>query len=237
MGGVSVLQIVKRREIKYLLNTIDFKKKKNLLEKVLNSDSHNQENGYMVRSLYFDTLDDRDFLEKEAGVELRRKIRLRIYSPDADFAMLEMKQKQGEYQQKRSLKVTRDDGVLLTQGNYACLLKYQEPFAKEMYAYMSINLYKPKVVVEYYRDAFMVQENNIRITFDHHLVATEASYNIFDEHLQMTPIINPEMVVLEVKYNGFLLSYVKDLIEDISCVSTSMSKYYMARNVSHKVIL
>lgn len=231
------LLTVKRQEIKYLLNTIDYKKKKNYVSKVLLNDVHNKDTGYIVRSLYFDTLEDRDFFEKEAGIELRRKIRLRVYDPKAEYAMLEMKQKEGNYQLKRSLKVSRDDAKELCMGNYTSLLKYDDPFAKEMYGYMMMYTYKPKVIVEYQRDAYYAKENSIRITFDHHLVATESSYNIFDEQLQMSPIIASDMVVLEVKYNGFLLSYIKDLVLDSSCISTSVSKYYMSRNISHKVIL
>lgn len=231
------MQTVKRREIKYLLNVGEYKKKKHYLEQVLTSDIHNKENGYVVRSLYFDTLEDRDFLEKEAGIELRRKIRLRVYDPNDDFAMLEMKQKQGDYQMKRSLKVTRKDAISLSQGNYACLLNYPDNFASEMYAYMTMNFYRPKVIVEYRREAFIVQENNIRLTFDHHIVATESSYDIFDKTLQMNPILDPANVVLEVKYNGFLLSYIKELIKDVSSTSTSVSKYYLSRNVTHKIIL
>ena len=228
---------VKRREIKYLINRATYLKKKNYLEKVLHVDPHNKGDGYKVRSLYFDTIDDNDFFEKDFGLELRRKIRLRVYSPKDNFAMLEMKQKQGDYQMKRSLKVTRADAMKLIQGDYSCLLSYSEEFAHEMYAYMTINVYRPKVVIEYNRDAFYAQENNIRITFDHDIVATEASYNIFDENLQMTPVMDINNVVLEVKYNGFLLSYIKDTIKDVSCVSTSVSKYYLSRNIYHKVML
>ena len=231
------MNTVKRREIKYLLDTKEYKKQKNHIEKVLTSDMHNQENGYIVRSLYFDTLEDKDFYEKEAGVELRRKIRLRVYDPENDFAMLEMKQKQGDYQYKRSLKVSREEALEMIQGNYTCLLNYKEPFASEMYAYMTIHTYLPKLVVENIRDAFVVKENNIRLTFDHHIVASESSFNIFDPKLQMSPIMDPANVILEVKYNGFLLSYIKDLIKDVSCISTSVSKYYLSRNVSHKVLL
>lgn len=231
------MNTVKRREIKYLLDTKEYKKQKYYIEKVLTSDIHNQGNGYIVRSLYFDTLEDKDFYEKEAGVELRKKIRLRVYDPESDFAMLEMKQKQGNYQYKRSLKVSRIDAQAIIQGNYACLLNYKESFAAEMYAYMTIYTYRPKVVVEYRRDAFIVKENNIRLTFDHHIVASESSFDIFDSKLQMNPIMDPANVILEVKYNGFLLSYIKDLIKDVSCVSTSVSKYYLSRNISHKVLL
>ena len=34
--------------------------------------------GYTIRSLYFDTLHDADYFEKLDGVQLRRKLRLRL---------------------------------------------------------------------------------------------------------------------------------------------------------------
>jgi len=182
-------------------NKYSYKKKKNYVSKVLLNDVHNKDTGYIVRSLYFDTLEDRDFFEKEAGVELRRKIRLRIYDPKAEYAMLEMKQKEGDYQLKRSLVISREDAILLSKGNYSCLLDYEDPFAMEMYLFMTMNLYRPKVIVEYRRDAFVVKENSIRLTFDHDIVATEASMDIFDPNF------------------------------------TSVSKYYMSRNVTHKIIV
>ena len=59
--------------------------------------------------MYFDTIDDDDFFEKQNGLEVRRKIRLRCYDPDSTYAVLEMKQKQGVSQRKRSLRMSRDD--------------------------------------------------------------------------------------------------------------------------------
>ena len=131
-------------------------------------DEHNGALGYRVRSLYFDTMYDKDYFEKLDGVELRRKIRLRIYSPEDNFALLEMKQKQGQYQLKRSLRITRDDADAMIRGNYTPLLHYQEDFAAECYSLMQMQVYRPKTVVEYNRKAFIAKENKIRITFDHH---------------------------------------------------------------------
>ena len=102
---------------------------------------------------------------------------------------------------------------------------------------MTSNFYRPKVIVEYKRDAFIVKENSIRLTFDHHITSTESSFDIFNPNLQLTPVMDTANVILEVKYNGFLLSYVKDLVKNVSCVSTSVSKYYLSRNITHKVIL
>lgn len=86
---------VLREEKKFLLSLPEFIRLSHRLSQVMQEDPHNGVHGYPIRSLYFDSIDDRDFHEKAAGVELRRKIRLRCYDPAADYAMLEMKQKQG----------------------------------------------------------------------------------------------------------------------------------------------
>lgn len=84
----------------------------------------------MIRSLYFDTPDDQDFRDKTDGLELRRKIRLRAYSPGDDFAMLEMKQKQGPYQRKRSLRLSREDAQSLCRGDYRPLARVPGPLRR-----------------------------------------------------------------------------------------------------------
>ena len=201
-------------------------------EKFLMPDPHNFADGYLIRSLYFDTIDERDYMEKEEGVEIRRKIRLRTYGPDYSFGVLEMKQKQGPMQKKRSLKLSKQDSEQLIKGNYSVLLNYNEPFAAECYAYMNLHAYLPKSIVEYRRKAYIAKENKIRITFDHHIVATESNFNLFDAKLQQNPVLNPQLCVLEVKYNGFLLSYIKDLLWDVNKSETSVSKYSLSRSTT-----
>ncbi|MGN0414737.1 MAG: VTC domain-containing protein [Agathobacter sp.] len=69
---------------------------------MLLTDSFSQKGSYMVRSLYFDTPEDRDYFQKINEQNVRRKIRLRIYSPTDQRAKLEMKQKENIFQRKRS---------------------------------------------------------------------------------------------------------------------------------------
>ena len=226
------MESVLRQEKKYMLNYMEYKNYSNKFATLLNGDSHNGFDGYIVRSLYFDTLDNKDFYLKEMGTLNRRKIRLRIYNPNDNFAMLEMKQKQGDNQLKRSLKVSKKDALLLIDGRYDCLLKYKEPFALECYSYMVSLGYRPVCVVQYNRKAFICKENRIRITFDSNIVATESNFNIFDNELLMYPVLSKYNVVLEVKYNGFLLSYVQDYIRQVDKIQISASKYCLARKVS-----
>ncbi len=223
---------VLRQEKKFLISLPEMYEHSGYLEKVMMQDSHNRGDGYLIRSLYFDTLYERDYMEKEDGVELRRKFRLRSYGPDYSFGILEMKQKQGGMQKKRSLRMSKEDASRLINREYDVLLKYEEPFAKECYALLNMYCYVPKAVVEYRRKAFVAKENQIRVTFDHHIVGTESCFDIFDRNLLQNPVLGTELVVLEVKYNGFLLSYIKDYIQKINRSETSVSKYSLSRMTS-----
>lgn len=127
---------VLREEKKFLLDQAAALALRNHLRPVVHADAHNGADGYPVRSLYFDSLDNRDFQEKEDGVELRRKLRLRVYSPEADFALFEMKQKQGPYQRKRSLRLSKAEAKALIAGDYGVLLREGSAFGKECYAIM-----------------------------------------------------------------------------------------------------
>ena len=223
---------VLRQEKKYFITVQDILAIEKKLEKAMLQDKYNGAQGYMIRSLYFDTPDDNDYYEKLDGIELRRKIRLRNYDPNGDFAMLEMKQKQGELQKKRSLRVMREDAQRLIAGEYSVLLRYDEPFAAELYGLMERMCYRPKTVVEYRRKAFVARENRIRVTFDSGISATETHFDIFDTQLATAPVLDPFHAVLEVKYNGFLLSYIKSLVSLSDRAALSVSKYCLARRAT-----
>ncbi|MBC8569560.1 polyphosphate polymerase domain-containing protein [Zongyangia hominis] len=222
---------VMRQEKKYMITLEEFLQSDHYFSQVLHADPHGGARGYPVRSLYFDSLEDNDFFEKLSGVENRRKIRLRIYDPNDSFAMLEMKQKQGKYQKKRSLRISREDAVSLTQGRYGCLLGYTDPFAAECYGLMEMRCYRPRTIIQYFRKAFIAKENNIRITFDHKIEATESCLDLFHPHLNFDPVLDPFQVVMEVKYNGFLLSYIKEAVNRCSRSELSSSKYCMGRSL------
>jgi len=223
---------VLRQEKKFLINLAQMYELGKRLSQVMKEDENNQGDGYIIRSLYFDTLDNRDFWEKYDGVELRRKLRLRNYGAGSTFAKLEMKQKQGANQKKRSLKLDREDAWRMTQGDYGVLLKYSEPFAAECYALLNMYGYVPRSVVEYRRRAFIAKENKIRVTLDHHIVATESCFDIFSPSLLQNSVMEPYLAVLEVKFNGFLLSYIKDILRWCNEFELSAGKYSLSRTVS-----
>lgn len=227
---------VLRFERKFLLPLEEYHRIRGRVDRLLPKDSHTGRDGYLIRSLYFDTLRDGDYFEKLDGVELRRKLRLRIYAPSDRFAHLEMKQKQGEYQRKRSLRLTRPDAQALARGDYAPLLAYPGDFAAECYALLQLRGYRPKAVVQYLREAYTAPENDTRLTFDRDIRATEGCLDLFDPALNLYPVMDQGQVVMEVKYNGFLAEYVRELVDGCHRPQTSASKYCMGRLVSYGVL-
>lgn len=227
---------VNREEKKFLISLEEFRKGSHSLDGLMISDEHNGLHGYLIRSLYFDTVYDDDFFEKLNGLENRRKIRLRIYEPNSAFAKLEMKQKQGPMQVKRSLTMSRADAEALISGKYDVLLQYPEKFARECYALMQYKCYRPKTIVQYHRKAYIAKENKIRVTFDNNITASESSFDLFSDKLLLNPVLDPFNVVLEVKFNGFLLDYIRQFINSINKSELSVSKYALARQQSYQNI-
>lgn len=219
-----------REEKKFLITIDKIYKYSSRLAEIMKADKHSTGDGYTIRSLYFDSLDDRDFHEKEEGIEIRRKIRLRNYGADTPFAMLEMKKKQGPLQKKTSLKLSREEAQRMIKGDYSVLLTKSEPFAAECYYVMNQFCYRPCTVVTYERKAFVAKENKIRVTFDHHIRGSESSFDIFSHTHNENYILDPYLAVLEVKFNGFLLSYIKDMLNECDASTTSVSKYCLGRS-------
>lgn len=220
-----------RKEKKFLIDYVEYKKTDIFLKDVMISDEHNDysEAGYVVRSLYFDTIDDDDYFDKINGLNERQKVRIRIYSPYDKFAKLELKSKTGDNQTKESLKITKSDAEQIINGNYLVLLNYEDEFAKKMYTLFNEKMYRPKVIIEYNRKSYIANENNIRITFDSNIKYTESSYDLFNENL-LFDNVDMTNTVMEVKYNNFLPTYIKDYLNDIDKSEVSVSKYILGRN-------
>ncbi|MGN0352650.1 MAG: polyphosphate polymerase domain-containing protein [Roseburia sp.] len=223
---------VLREEKKYEMSLEEITYVKGQLEQLMHGDAFNGTDPYLVRSLYFDSASDIDFYEKESGVNDRKKIRLRIYTPDASKAKLELKAKSGSMQRKQSLTVSREEAKELIEGNYEVLLSHEEELAGYLYRKMTMELYQPRCVVEYDRIAFGINENNVRLTLDSGVRSNEGNFDIFSKDLQLYPVMSPTRSVLEVKYNHFLPSYIKDIIQCVDKIETSVSKYVLARRFS-----
>ena len=223
---------VYRQEKKFLISMSQYYSMSNRISHILKPDSYSSGDGYTIRSLYFDDIDDTDFEDKQNGIEVRRKIRLRNYGPDTPFALLEMKQRQGWVQKKRSLKISKEEARIMASGNYSSLLKHNDPFADECFALMNMRCYRPKAVLSYTRKVFVAKENRIRVTFDHHIKGTESNFDIFAADLPENMFLGYDVAVLEVKFNTFLLNHIREVLSECDRSEKAISKYCFSRTLS-----
>ena len=140
---------VLRSELKYWISYADSLRLQAEIEKLLLPDRYSEEGFYRVRSLYFDSLNQKDYVEKLDGAERRKKIRMRIYDESADVVKLECKQKSGALQHKESLLIGRQNARRIMEGDYGSLLEEPEEPAWRLYCDLTLGCYRPAVVIEY----------------------------------------------------------------------------------------
>ena len=223
-----------RNEKKYLVpyrNAVAIRGK---LDEILARDEHSETAGYMVRSLYFDSINNIDYKTKLAGVQRRKKIRIRSYSPDAEKCKLEMKEKDGDLQHKVSLWIAREDAQELSKLNYSALTKYfdESQDAVLIYTTMVMGGYRPVVLVEYDRSAYIYPVYNTRITVDMNLRSSESNLDLFCDRPVYT-VLMKEDVILEVKYNQRLVRFLSDILRQYHLTQCSVSKYCLGRKIFH----
>lgn len=218
-----------RKEMKYIISLESYLRIQGMLQCLLQPDIHGVDGGYMVRSQYYDSMTDADLKDNIDGVMEKRKIRVRIYSPDAATAKLEYKCKTGADGIKKSVTLTREEVLMMERGEYSFLLEKDSELAHYLYTKMTQQYYSPKTIIEYDRIAYTYPVSDVRITFDKNLRGTANPYGIFEENPIYIPLLTPDKGVLEVKYNDFFPSALKPLLDSLEDVAESYSKYSSSR--------
>lgn len=218
-----------RSELKFLIGYQEYHYLKSLLKSVMTSDPNSNENGeYYIRSLYFDDASNQDYHQREAGLKDRQKIRLRYYDCNDTLVKLELKQKSNHCQVKETLRIQKADAVSLSNGNIDVLLSYEDPIAQKLHGLLAASSYRPVMLVDYEREAYVHEAYDIRINFDRNIRA-KGSFDLYDyEHL-MTPLDESNLMVLEVKFTHVLPDYIRDILSSAKLAKTDYSKYCMAR--------
>jgi len=224
---MSVLKTF-RHEYKYVISYSEFLRLREKLNKVLDIDRNF--NGYMIRSLYFDSVNDDDYYEKLNGELCRKKIRLRIYDSKGELIKLELKAKYDYHQLKESLIITKEDAIELIEGKYSVLLKYKEELASRIYTILMTGYYKPKVIIEYNRIAYK-SKTTTRITFDFEIKSSTNIKDFFKEKINYIELIDKKDIVLEIKFDRFLEPYIATVLKGSVNMQESVSKYVMGRNL------
>lgn len=216
-----------RNEWKYLIDTAQKELICRRLAPVMELDKHAQNGGYMLRSLYFDDYYHSAYEEKDAGVLQRKKYRIRIYNCSDHSIKLERKKKFGAYIFKEAASLTRDEVYKILDGEYEFLLQSDQPLCREFYVECMSNVMRPRTIVDYDRQPWILDAGTVRITFDMDVRAAVGSFDIFDPTLPALPVLEPGKCVMEVKFTEFLPQFVREILPDRASEFTEVSKYVL----------
>ena len=240
---------VYRHELKFLCEERQLCIIEDRIRHICKPDPYAKEGGfYSVRSLYFDTYDDRCYYENLAGVDGRRKYRIRVYNDDTDKLKLECKY---SYRGRKAKEVCSIDGerykeVLEGAGlrksfgvQGAKRLEVENSggtdLLRRFLAEKYIEVLEPKAVVEYERTPYVYGAGNVRITFDR-AIRTSHQVRAFPERSKISKGILPEGVqILEVKYDEVVPAAVRELLtagQDLRVIS--FSKYALCRQYGYR---
>lgn len=216
-----------RNEWKYLIDTAQKEAICSRLGPLMQLDPHAQNGGYSLRSLYFEDYFHSAYSEKDAGVQLRKKYRIRIYNYSDRSIKLERKKKAGSYIHKESARLTREQFYRILDGDYGFLLQSDQPLCREFYYECVSNVMRPRTIVDYERQPWILDAGTVRITFDRDVRAAIGSYDIFDATLPGLPVLEPGKCVMEVKFTQFLPDFVREILPDRASEFTAVSKYVL----------
>jgi hypothetical protein len=224
-----------RNEFKYYIHLHEYVTLRNMLTSHMQMDSYSLSgDGYGIRSLYFDGIQDHSLHDKNNGVFKRDKYRIRSYNGSDERIVLERKMKFGEFVSKEGVELTLEEYTKILAGDTEFLSHKEHPLCKEFYHAMAHRLFRPTVIVDYIREAYVYEQGNVRITFDKKLSAGINSYDLFDQHLVLEEAIIGPRTIMEVKFDSFLPDLVKRIIRPESFVRSTISKYVICRELSLK---
>lgn len=216
-----------RHEWKHEINRGDVLALRARLSAVMEPDPHGIEGRYQIRSLYFDTLEDRSLREKLDGVNNREKFRLRLYNGAPSLVLLEKKLKRDGLCAKLQETLALKDTAALCR-NRPEEVAGQRSLLLELASKMTAQGLTPKTIVEYTREAFLFAPGNVRVTLDYNL---HASFHCQD-FLAPAPVAVPIQsapAILEVKWDQFLPGLIRDLVQVPRAHTGAFSKYAACR--------
>ena len=220
-----------RHELKYTVSYGEYLAMRARLRQVMHADAHTSNDGrYRIRSIYFDNSNDKALREKEDGVAKREKFRIRYYNDDLSFITLEKKMKIDSLCMKCDARITKEECRKLLDGDLLWMKDHPEELVRELYAKMTYQRLRPKVLVSYVREPYIYKAGNVRVTFDSQIRTSLFTREFLTETVyDVSATDAPGDMILEVKYDAFLPEIIQDLIQTRSGRQQSFSKYGACR--------
>ena len=216
-----------RHELKTQITPLDREVLVRRLRTIARPDPHAQGGFYTVRSLYFDTPQDKALREKLDGVDRREKFRLRSYNGDMTRIALEKKCKIRGLSQKTLCPLTPDECHRLLRGDRSWMTRDGRKLVRELGSKMTLQGLQPKTLVDYRREPFVYPPGNVRVTIDSHIRTGLYDTDFFQPAAPFLSGDNP--MILEIKYDAFLPDLIDWAVRPAFRAQSAFSKYAHCR--------
>jgi len=236
-----------RQEHKYLIPIYAMDEIRHEIAPYVKPDNHHAlqtSNIYEIRSIYFDTFELKDYYEKHAGLQMRKKLRVRGYNTleaNSDV-FLEIKWKNNTYISKdRSPVKYADVSNLLAGGDLEKYLPYRKDFpnaqerGSKFLFYLKRSSRVPVNLVTYTREAYIGKFNHAdRITFDSNIrsMMFPGLDDLYEEERLVT-FLDREFV-LEFKSENPMPEWFKRIIRKHNLKKQAFSKYVKGVDIHYR---
>ncbi|MCM1055870.1 MAG: polyphosphate polymerase domain-containing protein [Bacteroides sp.] len=225
-----------RHELKYIINSGCYEILRQRLKAAMKPDGHGKNGVYRITSLYLDDVFETAYNDKILGFDVRKKYRVRFYDLSPEFIRLELKNKKGSMVSKSSVKMTYEDYKRVLKGDNGFFA--EERFAgtpgEELYVSDRLVRISPAAVVDYVREAYVCAAGNVRLTFDRGL-KTMSGLDALNGSPEFYNVFENGEVIFEVKYDGFIPAYVRELLAGMPFTEESISKYVLCRDFKKRL--
>lgn len=217
-----------RHEWKHEIQYGDFLALRSRLGAVMARDVHAEQGCYRIRSLYFDNLADKALREKLDGVNGREKFRIRYYNGDTSLILLEKKSKWDGLCHKEQTPLSLEEASAVAAGEFQLLAHSEKSLVRELYHKIHSQGLLPKTIVDYTREPFVFAPGNVRVTLDYDLHTGMGRTDFLNPQCVTIPVRNAP-ILLEVKWDAFLPSVIRDLVQVPNTRTSAFSKYAVCR--------
>lgn len=228
------IEVFKRFELKY---TITLQQQIELAERLaehMNLDTYGDNEGrYNIVSLYYESEDFDIYNETINRLQFRQKLRLRVYD-QANLqspSFIEVKQKfKNVVNKRRSVLPLHEAYTILnnpsiTDEELAHFNASNLQILKEAVHFQQLYNLQPKSIVSYDRQAFTgIAEPDLRVTFDYN-IKTRAHDLLLEHGPYGDYILDPRLVILEVKISNSVPFWLSRILSDMGLVKQGFSKY------------
>lgn len=219
-----------RKELKHAISQPEYQVLRNKIAFIMKQDPHAGPDGkYSIRSAYFDNFDNKILNEKKEGYLNRNKYRVRIYDMTDNVIHLERKSKRNNLTFKSKCKITKAEYDRMRIGDILWMENDERELLRNLFFEMKFYQIKIVTVVNYQREAFIYPYGNVRITFDMKVQSSLHNTDLFNKHLPMVDVLEPNLVIMEIKYDDYLPEVIKNIIQLSDTRQEAYSKYQLSR--------